>query len=241
MNANGHVYVLESRRLSYWGKKRFKGSSPCLKIGFTRQAISQRVTQLNDQNYGGKSDWKLKFSREVRSPHIAEEAVHRFCKNHFNWVNPYASYAVNHVKNASGKPSIEVFRAPLPAVKNVLRKLADGTFSPGTPAHREPEPLADRRPTLDHDLVMQAYKWRQLARGILIGMAISGAAVIGFLYLSKYERPTPTAAQPQPAEQTICRPYTKNVVIGGRSSVITGTACKGPDGVWRLQSGTFPK
>jgi surface antigen len=31
-----------------------------------------------------------------------------------------------------------------------------------------------------------------------------------------------------------CREYTHNVWIGGRLRVVKGTACREPDGVWRI-------
>lgn len=41
---------------------------------------------------------------------------------------------------------------------------------------------------------------------------------------------------PQAAYQTAygpCRPYTVDAVVGGRSEVVHGTACRQPDGSWR--------
>jgi surface antigen len=43
--------------------------------------------------------------------------------------------------------------------------------------------------------------------------------------------------QPQPEYQAdvgTCRDYTMNAVIEGRTEVVTGTACRQPDGTWEI-------
>jgi hypothetical protein len=61
-----------------------------------------------------------------------------------------------------------------------------------------------------------------------IGNRILGVAALALLAITA----VPHTAKADP----YCREYSRNVVIGGQEQEAYGTACRGPDGQWRIQS-----
>lgn len=137
----GFVYILRSERLSQWGAQtlsRYTGTplGPYLwKIG-KAEDVEIRLATLCRERYAGCGDWTPIEIVELSRPEEVEGYLHRWIEkgattdgyDRWEWIDP-DSYGLF---SADGSRSTEVFKAPLPAVINYVRRASRTGFPAAT-------------------------------------------------------------------------------------------------------------